>query len=80
MVNATGTTLYVIGMLITSFALRPLPAAGSSGSLRHSMPWWLAADRAGPRRRLSWPAEDGRCCSWTAAAGSNHAEAPFRRG
>jgi chlorophyll/bacteriochlorophyll a synthase len=26
--NATGTTLYVIGMLITSFALRPLPAAG----------------------------------------------------
>jgi chlorophyll synthase len=26
--NATGTTLYVIGMLITAFALRPLLAGG----------------------------------------------------
>jgi chlorophyll synthase len=26
--NATGTTLYVIGMLITAFALRALPTIG----------------------------------------------------
>jgi chlorophyll synthase len=27
--NATGTSLYVIGMLVTAFALRPLLAGGA---------------------------------------------------